>query len=131
MDDKKIQQIIGEGNTFSDDSVKQYAQVCRDIVSDFGVLFLDLYKAMDDEGDEKFKEYLSDGLHFSDKGGLFFIEKLKPFLDKNIDIDLNTNFPFYANLTLPNKANKNNSFEWIAFVSPILCLQLVFKWTVF
>jgi hypothetical protein len=82
------------------------------------------------EGDEKFKEYLSDGLHFSDKGGLFFIEQLKPFLDKNIDIDLNTNFPFYANLTLPNNANKKNSFEWIAFV-PILCLQLVFNWTVF
>ena len=130
IDDKKIQQVIGVGNTFSDDSVKEYAQVCRDIVSDLGVLFLDLYKAMEDEGDEKFKEYLSDGLHFSHKGGIFFIEKLKPFLDKNIDIDLNTNFPFYANLTLPNKANKNNSFKWIAFV-PILCLQLVFKWTVF
>ena len=24
------------------------------------------------EGGEKFKEYLSDGLHFSDKGGLFW-----------------------------------------------------------
>ena len=48
-------------------------------------------EAMEDEGDEKFKEYLSDGLHFSHKGGIFFIEKLKPFLDKNID-QLQTTF---------------------------------------
>ena len=78
IDDQKIQQIIGEYNTFSDVLVRDYAKACVEIASKTGVLFADVNKAMLDENDsDQYKKYLSDGLHFSYEGGAFLVEKLK------------------------------------------------------
>ena len=105
IDDKAIQQIIGENNTYYDSLVRDYAQVCRDIVSDLGVLFVDINKAMNDE---KYKEYLSDGLHFSQAGGQLLFESLKTVLKENIEVSLEVNFPLFTDLDSLNSATKNN-----------------------
>ena len=110
IDDKKLQKVFGENKTHSDILVKDYAQVCRDIVGDLGVILVDINKTMHDEGDEKYKEYLSDGVHFSHAGGQFLFEKLKPILQENIDIDLEINFPF-TDLPFFNNPTQKDSYS--------------------
>ena len=106
IDDRKLEQIMGKSKTYLDSLVKEYAQVCREIVDELDVLFLDLNKAMFDVGDMKYAEYLSDGIHFTYEGGTYLFEKLKPFLKKNIAENVESNYPQFTNLNImPNNIN--------------------------
>ena len=80
IDDKHVEQVMGDRNTYSDNSVREYANVCKIVANEKKVLFLDLYTEMLKEGD-KFKDMLSDGVHFSLIGGNFLYEKLEFYLN--------------------------------------------------
>ena len=92
IDDKHVEQVMGDRNTYSDNSVREYANVCKIVANEKKVLFLDLYTEMLKEGD-KFKDMLSDGVHFSLIGGNFLYEKLEFYLNNYIGVNIEWKYP--------------------------------------
>jgi lysophospholipase L1-like esterase len=123
IDEEAVYQIIGENNTYYDSLVKDYAQVCRDIEGDLGVLFVDINKAMNDD---KYKEYFYDGVHFSKSGSEFLFENLKPVLKENIEVGLEVNFPLFTDLDTLNSATRNNLNILSTLIYTIFVTRLFF-----
>lgn len=90
--DAKWIEIKGPGITHHDHLVTDYAREAIKIAKEKGVLYYDLNKAMEEYGPD-YHELLSDGLHFSQKGGELLFRGILPILNENIMPSLNFNFP--------------------------------------
>ncbi|XP_076834236.1 isoamyl acetate-hydrolyzing esterase 1 homolog [Brachyhypopomus gauderio] len=81
----------------------QYAQACVQAAGHCGVDVLDLWSLMQKDG-EDFSEYLSDGLHLSEKGKQFVAEHLWTLLESRV-ADLPFILPHWADVDAKNPEN--------------------------
>jgi lysophospholipase L1-like esterase len=100
IDDEKWEETCkstSQPATHHDHSVVKYAQCVRKIAQEKQLPFLDLNKIMQDFGDD-YKDFLFDGLHFSEKGSDLLFENLLRLVNQHIVPNLRFNFPYWRDI---------------------------------